>query len=53
MEFLTFHNQFVADLSTDNQQHELGPFGVIQRPQFTCQNRLVRSTAEARALALS
>jgi hypothetical protein len=30
MEFLTFHNQLVADLPTDNEQYHLGPFNIIQ-----------------------
>jgi hypothetical protein len=36
MELLPFHNQFVADLSPDNQNDNFVSFHIIQRTQITC-----------------
>jgi hypothetical protein len=34
IKFLTFHNQLVADLATDNEQDDLGLLHIIQRPEI-------------------
>jgi len=33
MEFLAFHDEFVADLAADEQQHDFRSFDIIEYPK--------------------